>query len=51
MRLPLNTGVPAPNTAFTRQRIWFFDLDRDGERVVFVRGVVDTDVVKIGGFR
>ena len=51
VRLPLNTGVPAPISAFTSKRILFFDISRDGKRVVFVRSAADTHVVKIGGFR
>ena len=51
MRLPLNTGMPAPISAFTSRRIPFFDISREGTRVVFVRSAADSDVVKIGGFR
>ena len=51
MRLPLNTGMPAPISAFTSRRIPFFDISRDGTRVVFVRSAADSDMVKIGGFR
>jgi serine/threonine protein kinase/Tol biopolymer transport system component len=51
VRLPLNTGVPAPISAFTSKRISAFDISRDGKRVVFVRSAADIDVVKIGGFR
>jgi serine/threonine protein kinase/Tol biopolymer transport system component len=50
-RLPLNTGKPAPISAFTSERISAFDISRDGERVVFVRGAAETDAVMIGGFR
>jgi Tol biopolymer transport system component len=51
VRLPLNTGVPAPISAFTSKRISAFDISRDGKSIVFVRGAADSEAVKIVGFR
>jgi len=51
MRLPLDTGTPAPVAVFSGGRIPAFDLSPDGKQVVFVRVTSQRDVVTITGFR
>lgn len=51
VRLPLDTGVPAPIAASNVGRVSAFDISRDGKRVVFVRVTSESQVVTIGGFR
>jgi serine/threonine protein kinase/Tol biopolymer transport system component len=51
MRLPLASGVPTPVTSFKNERIFDFDLTRDGQRMTFIRGTVTSDVVMIQNFK
>jgi len=49
-RLPLDGGAPQQVTKFNDaqpERIWSFDLSRDGKQLVIARGGVSTDVVLI----
>lgn len=49
-RVPLNGGAPQPVTHFNDakpERIWAFDLTRDGKQLVIARGGDSADVVLI----
>jgi Tol biopolymer transport system component len=51
IRLPLDNGERAPVTDFKSERIFGFDISRDGRQMVFVRGTTTSDAVMINNIR
>jgi hypothetical protein len=47
---PIEGGPPKPVTHFTSDKIFYFDLSRDG-RLALSRGTDQTDAVLIKNFR
>lgn len=48
---PIDGDPPKQLTNFTSDRIFFFDLSRDGKQISLSRGTVTRDVVLIGNFK
>ena len=48
---PLDGGEPKQLTDFKDQRIFNFAWSRDGKQLALSRGVVNSDVVLISGFK
>ena len=48
---PVDGGPPKQITSFTSDRIFLFDLSRDGKQFALSRGTVTSDVVLISNFR
>ena len=49
--LPLDGGKPVPLTDFKTDRIFWFDLSRDGKQLALSRGEQTSDVILIRDFR
>lgn len=47
----LDGGAPKQLTDFKTDRIFAFDLSRDGKQLVLTRGAISNDVVLISDFR
>jgi serine/threonine protein kinase len=48
---PLDGSTPKQLTNFTSDRIFFFDISRDGKQITLSRGTVTNDVVLISNFK
>jgi Tol biopolymer transport system component len=48
---PLDGGQPKPLTDFKADRIFWFDLSRDGKQLALSRGTQSSDVVLISNFK
>jgi Tol biopolymer transport system component len=48
---PLDGGTPSQLTDFKDKRIFAFEWSKDGEHILYSRGVINNDVVLIRNFR